>query len=102
MAVDKIPFDEKGNMLEYVGYGDPHEWRDNKPFHTEMQVIGYERGRSAVRVILEDAATGSRYPMFISDFVAAAMLGRIKYGVIGGQWVGGKKGQNYGLKMVSE
>ncbi|MDR6794341.1 hypothetical protein J2X12_002922 [Pseudarthrobacter oxydans] len=102
MAIDKIPFDKNGDMLEYIGYGDPDEWRDNKPFVTEMLVSGYERGRSAVRVILQDAATGSRYPMFISDFVDAATKGRIIYGVINGKWLGGKKGSNYGLKLVGE
>ena len=99
MAIDKIPFDEKGNMLEYVGYGDT-EWRDNVPFSTEMLVIDYERGRSAVRVILQDAASGSKYPMFISDFVDLAIKGRISEGEVNGTWVGCKKGQNYGIKAV--
>lgn len=101
MAIDKIPFDEKGNMLEYVGYGDV-DWRDNDPFHTEMFVINYERGRSAVRVILQSGATGAKYPMFISDFVDLAMNHRIKYGEVSATWVGCKKGQNYGIRALPE
>jgi len=101
MAVVKIPFDEKGNMREYVGYDDA-VWRDNDPFNTEMLVVGYERGRSAVRVILQDAATGAKYPMFISDFVNLAQNARIKYGEVTATWVGCKKGQNYGIRALPE
>jgi hypothetical protein len=101
MAVDKIPFDEKGNMREYTGYGFT-EWRDNAEFSATLLIEGYERGRSAVRVIMRDCATSATYPMFISDFVEMARGSRIKYGEVGGKWVGGKKGSNYGLKLVAE
>ena len=99
MAVEKIPFDTKGNMREYAGYGET-EWRDNVPFLATMQVVDYERGRSAVRVIVKDKETGSLYPMFISDFVGAVCTNVFYNGAVVGQWVGAKKGQNYGLKML--
>ena len=102
MAIDKIPFDKNGNMLEYVGYGDPEEWRDNREFPATLRVETYERGRSAVRVIMADCATGARYPMFISDFVDMAKSTRIKYGEVGGRWIGGKKGSNFGLRLAGE
>lgn len=101
MAVDKIPFDEKGNMREYTGYG-VTEWRENKPFKADLQVIDYERGRSAVRVIMEDTLGGARYPMFISNFLDVVKHDDFKFGGIDATWIGCKKGSNYGLKLVSE
>ena len=102
MAVDKIPFDKSGNMLEYTGYARDIEWRDNVTFPATLLVDTYERGRSAVRVIMRDCATNVTYPMFISDFVDLAKSGRIVYGEAGGRWIGGKKGSNYGLRLASE
>lgn len=99
MAIDKIPFDKDGNMREYTGYGDT-EWRDNVEFPATLLVDGYERGRSAVRVIMRNCATNATYPMFISDFVELAKGGRIIYGEVGGRWIGGKRGSNYGLKLA--
>jgi len=100
MAVDKIPFDEKGNMREYTGYGDT-EWRDNGPFHATLLVEDYERGRSAVRIIMRDCARNVTYPMFISDFVNMVADSKLNFGEVGGTWVGCKKGSNYGLKLVA-
>lgn len=100
MAVDKIPFDEKGNMREYAGYG-VTEWRDNTPFKADLQVCDYERGRSAVRVIMEDTISGARYPVFISDFLDIVKHDHFAFGGIDATWVGGKKGQNYGLKLAA-
>lgn len=95
----QIPFDENGNMREYPNhYGDTF-WRDNDPFHADMQVIGYERGRSAVRVILKDS-TERKWPMFISDLVDLIKTSDILDGKVSGQWVGTKKGQNYGIKRI--
>ena len=95
----QIPYDSEGNFQEYPGYG--AEWRDNEPFDAAMQVIDYERGRSAVRVILKDKMTGNKYPMFISDFVGLVATNVIANGSVSGQWIGTKKGQNYGIKQVA-
>ena len=96
----QIPYDEHGSMREYAGYG-ATEWRDNDPFSATMQVVGYERGRSAVRVIMENEATNQRFPMFISDVVDLMMTSDIIDGKVSGTWAGTKKGQNYGLSKVS-
>jgi hypothetical protein len=108
-SLTQVPFDATtNNMLEYVWnvynmYEDPrYVWKPNEPFRTEMHIVTYERGRSAARMILEDAATGIHYPMFLSDFVAMTQAGRIKYGSVSGQWIAVKKGSNYGIQMVSE
>lgn len=101
MAIAEIPFDSDGNMLEYAhSYGPQPEWRANTPFHTTLMVEDYERGRSAVRVILRDCSANVTYPMFISDFLEMVLDSKINFGEVGGLWVGCKKGANYGLKKV--
>lgn len=101
MAVDKIPFDENGNMREYTGYGFT-EWRDNKPFPATLLVEDYERGRSAVRIIVRNCSSNTTYPMFFSDFVEMLAHSKLNFGEVGGMWIGCKKGSNYGLKLVAE
>lgn len=95
----KMPFDLDGNLREYAGYGET-EWRDNVPFEADMEIVGYERGRSAVRVIFRDEGL-RKYPMFISDLVTLIQTSDIIDGKVSGTWVGTKKGQNYGVKKVS-
>jgi len=94
----QIPYDMDGNLQEYPGRD--VEWRDNEPFHASLQTTGYERGRSAVRVILTDDVTGAKYPMFISDYVDLVTSRTLIKGRVFGEWIGVKKGSNYGLKAV--
>ena len=95
----KMPYDIHGNLKEYAGYGDI-VWRDNVPFEATMEVVGYERGRSAVRVILRDEGH-RKFPVFISDLVDLIMTSEVHDGKVSGTWMGTKKGSNYGLKKVS-
>jgi hypothetical protein len=94
-----IPYDGAGNLREYAGGYSETEWRDNTPFPAELQVVGYERGRTAVRVIWEDG-DGHAYPMFISYLVELIRTSNVIDGKVSGTWMGTKKGQNYGLRMV--
>jgi len=97
----KIPYDKDGNLLEYPGpWIKDVEYRDNVPFDATLHTTGYERGRSAVRVIMTDAETGAKYPMFISDYVDLVTSRTLVKGLVHGTWVGVKKGSNYGLKAV--
>jgi hypothetical protein len=100
MAVDKIPFDKRGNMMEYAGYYGDTVWINNEPFDCKLNVIGFERGRSAARVIMQCDTTGARYPMFLSSFVEMTQQSTVSNGSITGRWVGCKKGQNYGIKLA--
>lgn len=102
MAVDKIPFDENGNMQEYAGHHGGVTWIDNVPFECKLNVVGFERGRSAARVIMQCDTTGAKYPVFLSSFVEMTQQGTISHGSITGRWVGCKKGSNYGLKLAAD
>ena len=102
MAVDKIPFDKDGNMLEYPGYYGDTAWIDNEPFDCQLNVVGFERGRSAARVVLQCDTTGAKYPMFLSSFVEMTQQATVQHGSVVGRWIGCKKGQNYGIKLVVE
>lgn len=96
----KMPFDLDGNLREYAGYGET-EWRENVPFEAVLEVVGYERGRSAVRVIFRDEDL-HKYPMFVSDLVEMLKTSMVIEGKVAGTWVGTKKGQNYGVKKVNQ
>jgi hypothetical protein len=98
-----VPFDRSGNMVSYhypkYRTSPDAPWRTElrqlPPFEATLRVVDYERGQSAMRIILEDVETGVRYPMFLSDV--------FKYleGVeIQGTWKPVKKGSNHGIQVV--
>lgn len=103
MALEKLPFNKEGDMLEWVGggYYEATEWKDNTPFKASMMIIDWERGRSAVRVIVQDIETGIKYPMFMKDFFNMVVNLTIQNGgvIYGGNWIGVKRGANYGIKV---
>lgn len=118
MTIETIPFDYKGNMMDYPGtrwvhnpehpnadargyiHMDP-EWRDNKPFHLPvLHLDTYGRGRSSVRFMWIDG-DGHTYPMFVSDMVEVVKMRRIEDGAVrDSQWIGKKKGANYGIGLA--
>lgn len=117
----KIPFDKKGNLLDWTSskFPDPPgghwesqpngapskfirsgEWRDNYVFHAILTVTGSERGRSAARVTLQDEE-GHEYIMFLTDTVHLLQNAKtIAYGMIEGDWTFQKRGSNYGVKLA--
>lgn len=99
------PF-RKGNLQEYPGYGfrsgDVTDgdclWRPNDPFTATLTLTGTERGRSAMRFLWEDEATGATYPMFATDMAGLAMSSEgVANGRAAGQWIVMKRGANYGI-----
>lgn len=82
------------------------EWRDNLPFHAMLQIDHIRTGRSAKYIILKpyNSPLDQRtWPMFVSDLIDAACLGRILMeGVIQGPFMVAKRGENYGLRLAKE
>jgi len=97
-----VPVDSKGNWL---GYGQDWRvagWREIlQPFYAVMTIEDIYSGRSAKGIVLSDE-NGTRYPMFIKDFVELAKNGTVSEGKIAGFWTGSKRGNNYGIKFVRE
>jgi hypothetical protein len=79
----------------------PPIWRDNVPFEGTMTFIGFTRGRSAARFILEDQ-NEVKYQMFMSDALDLIQSVTLKKGKADGTWAFCKKGTNYGLVRVSK
>lgn len=86
----------------------PHLWssaivemRPNAPFRATLEVVSIERGRSAARFVLRDTTTGTEYPMFMVDVLDMMRAGIRKGGRITGLWQAGKRGANYGLRLLS-
>lgn len=104
------------NFLDYL-HGDTMYWFGQRipivhiprqPMRLNVEITGYERGRSAAHLTWKASFHGSLYEghpegdyvlngiMFLTDFmeVYAEMVG----GVIPGEWRMGKRGQNYGIR----
>jgi len=82
------------------------EWRPNEPFHATLQVSHMNHGRSAKYLTLKPVAAPldpRTYPMFVTDFLGAAVdQGIQKGGIISGRWMVSQRGQNYGLRLAKE
>lgn len=102
----QIPFNQEGRPMTYtygnVGYAGYQrhtdiDWRVNAPFNAKMRVTDYFRGRSACRLVLEDADK-NQYEMFMSDAVSMMGEADMLKGSISGEWAFVKKGANYGVR----
>jgi len=90
-----------GDMATY-GQGSNVEDRPNTEFEARLRIIGTERGQSAARFVAEHVDTGVRYPIFITDILAIIQgPGFSAGGHILGTWQARKRGQNYGLRLVT-
>lgn len=96
--IKTYPVDEKGNMLEYDGYGYARKGeKDIVEFVATMAFKQYTKGRSSLRFLLEDENGGewSMMAQCIDDFVKRSMNG-----VVTGKWTMCKRGANYGLLLI--
>lgn len=76
--------------------------RPNDPFRARLRITGLERGRSAARFTAENVDTGVTYPIFMTDLLHIIQNhGILAGGVVIGTWQAGKRGANYGLRLVS-
>jgi hypothetical protein len=95
----QIPFDKDGNQLSFPGYTF-HEWRDNYEFDATLTYETYGRGRSSVTFYWKDD-DGHRYTMFVSDFDDILNSVGLHGKKVTGRWTFVKKGQDYGVKLVT-
>ncbi|MBB5167106.1 hypothetical protein [Mycobacterium sp. AZCC_0083] len=109
-----VPFDLDGNMISYpmIGWEKYVDYSGNErqrrvftgiapmePFSGTLRIIGHERGQSAARFNLRDDETGTEYVMFMKDVVDMLVAQEISFTAT---WTPVKRGQNYGLAMVTE
>lgn len=105
-----------GNLQDWVGVkqheqfgftGKGCEWRENTSFYAKMTYVGYSRGQSSTKFTWMDEG-GNFYPMFVTDLDAVLVDGLISFSQEGGPvailgtWIVTKRGQNYGIKLVTE
>ena len=92
----QIPFDKDGNQLHYPEWN--CEWHANTTFTAIMTYDGYSRGRSAAYAHLRDEY-GKRYTAFMCEL--DKLIPVLDYGSTAGVWTFEKRGQNYGVKLVT-
>ena len=102
IKVPIIDYREQGGargLLEYhqtyPGDARKIEWVDNEAFEAHMSFTGISRGRSSLRMDLQDNRTAIGYGLFAQSMpeVIQAMV----YGEVHGRWQVRKHGANYGL-----
>lgn len=93
-----IPFDDKGNQLDYPGWG-LSNWKPNFEFEDTLKLEGFGRGRSSVTFRMR-RTDGTTVSVFVSDFYDMALAGAFKAGTITGRFTFVKKGANYGCKLI--
>lgn len=94
----QIPFDKHGNQMDYEGWRDEFEMRDNFQFSDELVFEKYGRGRSSVTFTMRRKSNGKTVSFFVSDFTD--IVPKMVSGRIAGEFTFVKKGQNYGCKLV--
>jgi hypothetical protein len=100
-TLEQVPYNaHTGHMVTYPT--PQSEWRPNTAFEAALRVVGTERGQSAARFIVEDTATGVQYPLFMTELLAIVQHATIEHGVVSGQWIGCKRGANYGIRLHTQ
>lgn len=94
----RAPFDKDGNLMHYPLLHHMSGWRDVTEFDATLCYKGYARGRSAAYFLFTDL-DGHEWPMFLKEFDAAVK--HLCNGRITGQWTITKRGQNFGIKLLS-
>lgn len=86
-------------FLSYPGYRDSF-MRPVQDFVSEMKVVDWERGRSAMTIWMEDPK-GTRYPMFMKDYFAlTTQREQSALATYECEWSFVKRGANYGIRWV--
>lgn len=91
---DYVPRSQRG----YITHGP--DWRPIAEFTAELVYDGYSSSASAAYVYWKDAATGTCYPMFMTDLDAVLSSGRLTGSVISGRFTVVKRGQNFGITYL--
>ena len=119
-SVTEAPYDRDGNLcyhqsdgrwFEDVGPGTGlagrdyvvrgPEWRPIAEFTATLAYDGYSRGRAAAYTWWKAVtATGTRYPMFMTDLDELLNSGLMRGSSLTGRFTVVKRGQNYGVRLV--
>lgn len=102
----KIPFQQNGNLLGYVGYGNnyydyterkelPIIWEDNLIFKDSFEYSGYSKGRSSFHIYLKSNINNRIHFVIIGDYDKMIKAGWMKNNVISGQFTFAKRGANF-------
>lgn len=101
----KVPFNRSGVLMHYAdphretGYDAAHEWREPKKFRMLLRLHETERGRSAAYFVWKDQ-DGNFWPMFITDVCELIRNHTVTSGIVEGDWIPRKRGQNFGLRYL--
>lgn len=95
-GLKEAPFNSRGDLEHYAGYGCTGEWRPNTPMELELAIDRVLSGRSAKYLMWVDA-DGHNYPMFVSDLIDMLREVVVDHGTIHAMFQVRKRGQNFGL-----
>lgn len=110
----KVPYNSKGDLQHFssnywttdpaTGEREMHapEWRTPVPFRAVLMYEGYARGRSAAYFLWRHYVTGTRYPMFMTDYDEMMRTRTIPIQGVHATWIECKRGQNYGIRIATE
>lgn len=103
----KIPFEQNGNLLSYVGYGGntyfdykvkqqlPIVWEDNQVFQDSFEYAGYSQGRSSCHIYLKSTVNNRKHFVLLSDFDRIMKKGWMNNNIISGKFTFAKRGANF-------
>ena len=101
--VRQAPFKKDGGLWNFPPIQkDNLVWEDIEEWDAELKMVGYNRGRSAAFFLWVDIEDNTSYPMFLTDMSEAIQKSVIAHGTIDGRWTVVKRGQNYGIKLISQ
>lgn len=99
-TIEEVPFDKSGLQVYPNERAEGFCWLPNDSFVSLLDIVYTERGQSAARFVLENAATGLKYRMFLTDMLDLARNATIMKGAVSARWGFVKRGANYGIKLV--
>ena len=88
-------------LLNKIQYYTRHEWKEAKPFHATLKIVGYSKGRSAANFDLQSVHnTETTYTVFMVDTIDIITKNTLVNGELTGYWLPVKRGANYGIKFL--
>lgn len=110
-AWNMVPFNGEGSMRGWASNKEGEDsyskipkfdviWRKAEPFRAKLKTERSQRGRSSSVIIFKDEE-GHEYQMFIKNAVEMLKQVTILNGEIEGIFDFAKRGQNFGIKWVS-
>lgn len=105
-SIYQVPYNVKGDLLHHASFGystiDTVIWKNNDIFECALTLDSFERGRSAAYYFFKND-NGCLFPMFLVDLEHLLFRTTIKNGrVENGVWSVKKRGQNYGVRFLTE